>query len=462
MSIRELRPQTQVSQTRNLADYASAFQLEDLPAPVTRQLKLHLLDAIGAAVYGAEQPWTQTIRNLVTGWGGAGQSTVWNTDIRLPVPNAAFVNSVATHAFELDDRRIASYMHPASATLPAALAVADGQGGRTGRDVLAAIAAGYEVGLRVGMAIGKGAFERGFYPPGLGGAIAAAVTASRLLNLDPPTIGYALNLAATQASGLYSPTMIKRFNLGRGTYNGVLAAQLAEAGFTGVDDVLEADFGGFCKAFANEPNLDLLDAGLGQTFEIANTELKPYVSSRPNHTSIDCMLQLRNENPEVNAQSVAEIEIEVGTPNFRYGAGFEVDSVPAALMSVAYCVVVALVDGQAFLDQFTEDRVADPELQDLLRRTSVAINTDFDGLGLEKRDMTTVRCRLKNGQLYEASRAFAKGHPSYPLSEDEVVAKFETLVGDRLEHEHRRQIQDLVLDLESVDSVGQLTRLLAR
>jgi aconitate decarboxylase len=446
--------------TVRLAEYAVGLQSDQIPDRVLQQLKLHLLDATGAAIFGIQQPWTQIVHRVVAGWGGTPQATVWNAELRMPAANAAFINSVATHAFELDDRRIASYMHPASATLPAAMAVSDAVGGVSGRDLLTAIVVGYEVGLRIGMATGRGAFDRGFYSPGLGGAFAAAVTASRLWNLTREQTTYAINLAATQASGLYSPTMMKRFNLGRGTYNGVVAAEFARAGFTGVTDALESEFGGFCAAYANDPDLNLLVEGLGDAYEIANVELKPSVSSRPNHTSIDCILELSRQHKDITAEAIERIEIETSTANHRFGADFAVDSVPAALMSVAYCVAVALLDGTAFLDQFTDERLKDPQLQDLVRRTEVMVNPDFDRLGLEKRDMTTVRCYLKDGQVFEASRAFARGHPTEPLSESEVIDKFRTLVERRIDSGRSLRLQALILGLDSVEDTTELSRVL--
>ncbi|MBI2858920.1 MAG: MmgE/PrpD family protein, partial [Chloroflexi bacterium] len=207
-------------QTRQLAQYAAGLGFTDIPSHVIDRLKLHLLDAAGAAIYGGQLPWTVIVKSVVSAWRGNPEATVWNTDIRVPASQAAFINSVATHAFELDDRRVASYMHPASATFPAGLAVSESLSRKVnGRELLTAIVAGYEVGLRVGKAIGRGSAERGFYPPGIGGAFAAVVTAGRLWGLKEGDFPHAFNVTATQVSGLYSPTMIKRLNIGAGTHS---------------------------------------------------------------------------------------------------------------------------------------------------------------------------------------------------------------------------------------------------
>ena len=129
-------------------------------------------------------------------------------------------------------------------------------------------------------------------------------------------------------------------------------------------------------------------------------------------------------------------------------------------MSVAYCVAVALIDGSAFLDQFTEQRVRDRQLLALVERTNVILNSEFDALSPEERDMTVVRCVTHDGQVFETSRAFAKGHPSDPMSEEEVVRKYRTLVGGTLSGERADWLESLILNLESIDNSQVLSGIL--
>ena len=446
------------SSTLALASYAADLTYSRIPKDVVETLKLHVLDAVGAALYGFNTPWARIIRDVAVAAGGKAEAAVWNTSVRLPAAQAAFVNSTATHAFELDDRRVASYMHPASAALPAALATADSLGGVEGRDLITAMVAGYEVGLRVGKAIGFGSTLRGFYPPGIGGSFTAAITAAKLRGMDAGTICYALDLTASQAAGLYNATMMKRFNLGRGTFNGMLAIELTEAGFRGMQDPFEREAGNFCKAYADQPDFKQLTSGLGSEFETSKVELKPYVSSRPNHTAIDATLQLHRENPNVTPEEIRKIEIEVGSANYIYGAGFEIRDVPNALMSVAYCAAVALLDGDAFLEQFTSERLADLRCRQLLEKTTVTADPKVDALGLEGRDHATVRWTLPNGRVVEAARTFAKGHPSDALTPSEVRAKFHRLADKCLPNGKTRELEEAFLQLERIDStrVGKL------
>ena len=389
------------SPTQRLASFVCELTYEMIPAPVVEKLKLHLLDAIGAALFASTKPWCRIVREILARDGGQEEVTVWGSPLRLPVQSASMINSMATHGFELDDRRVAAQLHPAAVTFPPALALAEREGEFSGADLLTAVVAGYEVSCRVGKCIGTPSAARGYYPPGITGTFAASTSVGKLLGFDSERMACAYNLAATQACGLYSPSHVKRFNIGIGARAGVLAAFLAQEGYEGVHDIFERKDGGVCSTFTDDYDIDLLTESLGSDYEISKVELKPYVSSRPNHTGIDAALELVSGNPQIQPEAIERIEIGIGQANYRYGAGFDVKTVSNALMSVAYCVAVAIVDGNAFLDQFTEEKINDPRIQNLVKRCQTTIDPEVDRLGLEKRDRTTVTIMLKDGSRYE-------------------------------------------------------------
>jgi aconitate decarboxylase len=449
------------SPTRRLAEFACNLTFEELPDAVIQKLKLHILDALGAALYASTMPWCRMVREVLAREGGKKEATVWGTPLRLPVQAAAMANSMATHGFELDDRRVAAHLHPASGTVPPSLAMAEREGGVSGKAFLTAVAAGYEVSCRVGKCTGRPLFARGLYPPGFSGAFAATTSTGKLLGLDPEAMARAFHLTATQACGLYSPTHVKRFNIGVGTRAGVLAAFLAKEGYEGVQDIFEAQEGGYCRAFADKYDLSFLTENLSSEFEISKVELKPYVSSRPNHTAIDAALELAARYPEITPESIDRIEIKVGTDNYRYGAGYAVNTVSRALMSVAYCAAVAIVDGDAFLDQFTIQKVQDPRVQKLLERSVVSVDPEVDRMGLEKRDRTTLTIVLKDGSRYETTKDFAKGHPSNPMSREEVLKKFRTLGGKVLDEKRLEKIIKSIDTIEGMEDVARIGRLMA-
>lgn len=441
--------------TEQLSKFTEQLRFGDIPPNVVGRLKLHLLDAIGAALFGVETPWTSAIRNYWLETAAAGPALVWGTSKRLPAAVAGLLNSTATHAFELDDRRVASYMHPASATLPAALAVADARGSVSGEDLITAITAGYEVGLRVGKCIGVGGFARGFYSPGISGGFSAAATAAKLSGMTAEQIPHVFHVTATQSSGLYSPTTMKRLNLGNGTFHGMSAVDLVRHGLTGLPDILERDVGGFTKAFLDDADLDHLTSGLGSEYQTLAVELKPYVSSRPNHTAIDAALALRSANPDLGADDIERIELVVNSGRYMRDKGFgDPTDVSSAFMSLRYCVAVAMLDGDVFIEQFTDERVRDPAVSRLIKKMEVLCDPELDKIILEGRDYAKVRWITKDGRKLEEERVVAKGHPKNPMSEAEVRRKFHRLMDHKIGKDRADRIEGLFDRLEKIDSTA--------
>jgi 2-methylcitrate dehydratase PrpD len=253
--------------TRRLADFSSSLRFADLPADVVEHLKLLVLDGLGCCLYGAGLPWTQTLISMIEEQGGAAQASVFGTNLRTSVSNAALINGTAGHAFELDDIHRGAILHPNSLCPPVVLGLAEWRGDRTGADALTAIAAGYEVGTRIGLAATQALFFRGFHPQGTTGVFAGAAAAARAIDLDANDTQHALGIAGSQAAGLMAAqagAMVKRMNAGRAAQSGVYGALLAERGFTGITDVLEAPFGGFLSAMSAEPDPARLTDGLGR------------------------------------------------------------------------------------------------------------------------------------------------------------------------------------------------------
>ena len=265
--------------TRDLAGFAARLQFEDIPAAVADHAKLCLLDGLGVALFGAGLPWTGLVRELALAEGSSPAAAFWGTPHRGSIAQAALVNGTAGHAFEMDDIHKQSIVHPNSLACPVAFAFAEASGGVTGRDVLTAIVAGYEVGTRVGNAATMALFLRGFHPQGTSGVFVAAATAGRMLGLPAQQMQHALGIAGSMGAGLMAAqegAMVKRLHAGRAAEAGVRAALLAQRGFTGILDVLEAGYGGFLSSFSSRPDAARLTAGLGSFWETAEVGFKLY------------------------------------------------------------------------------------------------------------------------------------------------------------------------------------------
>src|SRR5262249_13190742 len=238
------------SPTRQLAEFAVALSYEDLPPPVVERLKHCILDALGCTIFGITLPWTRMLIDLVAEEGGNPQARVIGTTFKTSVSQAALIGATAGHGFELDDIHGAAHLHAGSLAVPTALAVADARLRVSGRRLIAAIAAGYEVGLRVALAATGKLFMRGHHCQGACGPFVAAAAAANLLRLPSEPAHHTLGIAGSLGAGLMAAqegAMSKRLHSGRAAQAGVTAAYLAARGFTGIPNVLEAPYGGVLR-----------------------------------------------------------------------------------------------------------------------------------------------------------------------------------------------------------------------
>src|SRR5688572_16675972 len=220
--------------TRDLAAFASGLKFEDIPATAIERIKDSTLDSIGCCLHGVTLPWTRKVQEMVLAEGAAPVASIFGGGGKTSVSQAVLVNGTAGHAFELDDIHKESIVHPGSLALPVAIALAESAGKVSGRELITAMVAGYEVGTRVGNAATMSLFLRGFHPQGTSGAFVAAATAGRMLGLDPSEMQHALGIVGSQAGGLMAAqegAMVKRFHCGRAAQSGVYSALLAKRGF---------------------------------------------------------------------------------------------------------------------------------------------------------------------------------------------------------------------------------------
>src|SRR5690349_21340575 len=293
--------------TTKLGAWISGLTCIDIPADVAEHLKICLLDSLGCGLFGAAQPWGDIAGNVAIQMSGGGACSLFARTDKVGPGDAALANGTAIHGFELDDAHVSSSHHPGAVTVPAVLAVAEARGA-TGADVLAALAAGYEVGLRLGICAGVSHSTSGFHVTGTVGTFGAAAGAARVLRMSAHQTAHALGVGGTQAAGLYSArtgAMTKRFHAGRASQSGVVATLLAEQGFTGSLDVIEAPFGGFMSTLHGQfaPNTILDDLGI--CWETARVGLKPYASCASSHTIVDSIRELRRRG--LSADSLARM-----------------------------------------------------------------------------------------------------------------------------------------------------------
>ena len=418
-----------------LAEFLAGLRYDEIPDPVRDHARVCMLDTVGCGLFGSTLSWSGTLTDVVQELEPVGRARIWGTTIRTSPGGAALANGTAVHGFELDDLHPRSIVHPGSVVLPAAVAMAEHVGGVSGPRLRAAVIAGYEAAARVGLTVGSSHLLQGWHPTGTHGAVGAAAACGLILGLSPTQMTHALSLGATQASGLMSAQyggMAKRMHAGRASQSGVYAAALASRGFTGVPNVFEAPYGGYCATFAPDFDVSALTRDLGTVWETLNVGFKPYSTNGSCHAALDALFELRSAHA-FEAKSVKSVTADVSTATQRHvGWAYTPGGITRAQMNLPFILAVALTDGAAFVDQFTEARVAEPSVVELAQRISVRADTDIDAKGPDFRHEVHLRVVLDDGRTLHSSREHGRGNPKSPLSTDEVIGKFRILAGRSL------------------------------
>ena len=373
--------------TLQLARWISTLAYTDLPERTRHVVRLAILDTVGCGVYGFATPWTQALLKWAqagAAGGPAGRARVWNdAQPRLRAADAAMVNGTSCHAFELDDYHNAK-LHPGAVVIPAALAMAE-ERNASGEQLVTAIAAGYEVMIRSSLALNPSAARlRGWHLTGVCGPFGAAAACAVLMGLDAERTAWALGLAGTQGSGLWAfnadGAMSKRLHAGKAAHSGVLATELAAAGFTGPTQIYETDDGGFLKAYSDASSAAPLTHELGRVYHLDAVSIKPYSCCGSTHAYIDAALELRKRMG--NAWEPSR-PVQVGMSkvvDVQCGFDYTPSSALNAQMSLRYCLAAALTDGQVLPQQFSKAKMNDAALGTLAAHLELVDDPALDKL----------------------------------------------------------------------------------
>lgn len=450
--------------TRDLARFASAIQYSDLSKEVVERIKLSVLDHIGCALYGATLPWTQKVAALAMAEGAKPVASIYGMGKKTSVSLAALVNGTSGHAFELDDIHKESIVHIGSLAPPVAFGFSEAAGGMSGRDVIAGMVAGYEIGARVGNAATMGLFFRGFHPQGTSGVFAASATAARMLNLNAEQFQHALGMSGSQAGGLMAAqegAMVKRLHSGRAAQSGVYSALLAKDGFTGIPDVLEAAYGGYLAVYSDTPNAARLTDGLGKEWETLNVGYKPHASVTSIHTALDGLTEIMREN-NLKAGDIAKLETGLSPMTHVHCAWeYKAQGVTAAQMNLYYGLAVTALDGMAFTEQYKESRLRDPEIFDFISRVSAYVDPEIEKMGPPFRHAARVKVTAKDGRVIEKFLHHRRGSPENPLKPEDIEYKFRHVVSGCLSKADIDKVVELVAGLEKMENTNELTALMA-
>lgn len=437
--------------TPELSRFLAATSVEDLPADILERTRYLLLDGIACGLVGARLPWSdRAVAGTVAVDGGSG-ATLWGWDQEVSPWAAALLNGTFVQGFELDDFHPHGALHSSSVVVPAALAAAETQGGIDFLDFLGALALGYETGPRVGIALGGAKVTvRGYHTGGVFGPFGAAAAAGKVYGLDAAGFESALGNAGTRAGGLMAAqykSMTKRMHHGMAAQSGLHGASLAAHGFLGTERIVEHEYGGLASTILGgeeAPQLERLARGLGEEWAMSSIGIKRHACLIMLHSAIDALIEHRRSTGS-DPGSIDRLVIEVSKSVHKRTA-WELEppgSVLGAQMNLRYGAAVALLDGAAYVEQFTAESLARPEVWDLMSKIDVVHSTEIDDLGVDRRFVTWLTITYSDG-----TEVRLEGRPPQdrPFSADDVIEKFRGLLDPIVEPDRIRRIEELVLE----------------
>ena len=423
---------------------------------------------MACGLVGAQLPWSRVATRAVLDLEGAGDAVLIGTGTTTSGPAAVLLNSTFIQGFELDDFHPLAPLHSNALILPVLLASAQHLGGASGTAALTAAIAGFEVGPRVGLALhGAQMLSRGWHSGPVFGTHTAAMAAGKLRGLGADRLEDALGMAGTQSAGLMAAqyeAMSKRMQHGFAARNGYYAAGLAAGGYTGIKQVFDRPYGGYLAVFGegHDPDPAQVIAGLAEGWHTEIIMVKSYAAQGGLHGTIQAALELRTEH-NIDPNTISHIEIRVGATVYHHGwwPPQRPLTTIGAQMNLGYAAAVALLDGQVLPPQFTDERLDADDVWELLGKVEVKLDENIENAPVLERFATDLTITLDDGTVLEKRIVQPHGGPSDPVTNDDIIAKYRSLVGPLMPASRLDAIQQAVLGIDELTDIRELAELLA-
>ncbi len=452
--------------TRGMGHFAANLKFEDIPDDVRHRVKLLILDSLGCGLYCNDLEWSRILRETLTAIDDTRTASVWGTKQKLSVVHAALCNGTQIQGFEIDDVHRQGALHVGAVVLPPVMAVAEMNAGMSGKDFMTSAVAGYEIGPRVGMCMGKQHLEQGWHTGGTIGVFAAAGGAIRALGLTPDQAVHAIGMAGTQASALMAAqfgAMVKRMHAGKAAESGFYAALLAKRGFTGITDVFEAEYGGYCTTLSR--SLDLFDRteltkGLGKNWELMRILLKFYSCVASNHTTLDAIQNMQEKHP-FGPNDVKKILVKGSKSTVEHvGWEYRPDGVTASQLNLSFCIATLLLEGECFVNQFSEAIVDNKERMELAKVVECMEDPEITALGADMRHKVHVELTLKDGTVMNDTVEKARGSEVKFATDEQIIGKFKSLAVKAISASQADNLANAVMDMENLKDAGAIAKLM--
>ncbi|NCB63108.1 MAG: MmgE/PrpD family protein [Clostridia bacterium] len=446
--------------TKQLSDFLHALSYEQLSPAASDTAKMCVEDLLGVALAGSVRPQGEIWRRYFSKKPAGAEATVWTDRFgRSEYENAAALNAACAHVIDMDDVHNSSITHLGAVTIPAALAAGQ-KYHRSGREVIAAIAAGYEIGARVGEAINPGAYDY-WHTTGVVGGFTSAVAVGKLMRLNRDQLLSAIGSAGTQASGLWQflhdGAMSKTLHTANATLCGIRSAELAALGFTAAQDILCGERG-FLGAMTGDNHPEAITRDLGKrNYKILSNSLKPYACCRHTHSADYCAENLRKRYP-IDPNRIAHItdytyqvardNVDAPSPATPYGYKF----------SVQYCIAAMFLYGELPDSVFTWEQTSSPEAQKLMGKVTVVVDAGLERLYQSDPNKWPHRLEvtMDDGAVYTEEVEYPFGDFNNPFDWDAEHRKFFSLTDGILPGPTARALTRRIAELDEYDDVNEL------
>ncbi len=444
------------SMTEQLAGRVARIKYQDLPEKTVRQAKQFILDYLGNSIRGWTQPNMPMLAEVLGACGKEATMLNGQKGAKNSVLYAAMLNAAASHSLDFDDLHNPSIIHVACVVVPSVLAVAEEEG-MSGKDILAAVVAGYEAGARIGESVNPESYHF-WHTTATCGVFSSAAAVANLMKFTTEQTVQCLGTAGTQAAGLWEflidGAMSKTLHIGKANFAGILSARLTAKGFTGAKKILEGEKG-FCLAMLDEPHWSALTMDI-EGYKIDDNSYKPYACCKHTHPANYAAQLMRDEyglklaeveKIDIKTNAVVKSLVDNKAPKNPYGSKF----------SIQYCVAAMIKFGKLGIDEFSDEYLADKEIQNVMQKFTVEIDPKLDKEFKEMPERWSVDVTItdKKGDVYNKFVEYPKGDPPNPMTWDESVAKFMSLSEPVYGKKACEKLCDMVANLEKEENFSQ-------
>jgi 2-methylcitrate dehydratase PrpD len=447
--------------SKNLSEFILKIQYEDIPPNIIRLAKMCFLDWLGCTIAASDSETAHIFIDIAREMGGNPDATIIPYGDKTSVLNAALVNAALSHFLELDDIHKKAMYHPGVPVIPAVLAVSEKEK-INGKAFITALVIGYEIGIRIGIAINPSHF-RIWHTTGTAGTFASAAATGKIMGLSQEQLIHALGNAGTQAAGLWEfisdGAMTKPLHPAKAAQNGLLSSLLAQKGFTGPSRIIEGKQG-FVRATSEETNLESIITDLGKHYSMGEVGFKVHAGCRHTNSPVDgtlVLVQQYNLKPE----DITKITVRIYQLAMDLTGNLNPKNPTDGKFSISYCVASAIRFRHCNIPVFSQELLDDPQTKNLLKKIRLVVDESLEK-EFPQGYASIVEIETADGKRYSQRTNYAKGDPENPVGWEEIGLKFKNLCGNRLSEESIEGIIRAADKLDDISDISSIIKLIKR